>query len=257
MTVHYSLHYREPEKTIYGQYICFGFMGSVPIKDLVEMRYYPLKSQINGGRWTNAHDKFVLALERLGINKVIPYVNPEARTPLERVKSGLRAEVHKYSAPMMVGAMEIYRALIHGRDYINRVAFLLDHGIAPKIAVFLPIFFAPGYRQNFAISSFPDACNVGYGMFDFWTKDHLNLDRHAKASIRFQYSGIHKAYSFPARKIRKKFKTDLTKVPESLMYSFARIGFSSAVHEEVREKRARFTDNDLLSYCRKMQNGRL
>ena len=159
------------------------------------------------GNWTISHTKAVLALEKLGINKVIKYLDPKAKTAKERFESGLTADTSKFSAPMFTGAFELYRLIAKHPKWANIVTYLLDNGVAPKIAMFLPVFFKQGRANNSAVNS--RSITPGYGSFDFWTTDHIKNDPYDVATNRMKYSGIHKCYTLP---VKRPFKNNIKEI---------------------------------------------
>jgi len=261
------------EKSKYFDYVCFGFISSLdnngdlirnllfPALDTIhrekvtEIQYFPAKFT-NMQHWSKDHDLMVLALEKLGINKVIQYLDPEAKTPKERYKSGLKADCNKFSAPMFTGAFEVYRLIQTRPEYVHQVGYVLKHGIVPKIAVFMPVFFKGGRCPNTAISN----CSIipGYGSFDVWTPKHLKNNKFPVGTKRMRYPGIHKCYTLP---VHKKFKLKLQETIGSLKYLSGINAHTNSEYSAEYEKRikenSKFTQQDLLTICRKMQNGRL
>jgi len=261
------------ERSRYFTYVCFGFISSLDNngnsvrrllfpgletlhrEKVTEIQYFPARLT-NFDVWSDDHDRMVLALEKLGINKVIQYLDPDAKTPKERYKSGLRADTNKFSAPMFTGAFEVYRLIQTRPEYVHQVGYLLKHGISPKIAVFMPVFFVGGICGNTAINN--SSITPGYGSFDVWTGKHLREDKYPIATKKMRYLGIHKCYTLP---VRKKFKTPFKDVIGSLKYHNGASASTTSAYIAEYEKRGKqnkaFTQKDLLTICRKMQNGRL
>lgn len=214
-------------------------------------------------RFTEDSALFIQALEKLGINKVIQYLDPKAKTARDRYNSGLVFKTHTCSTPMAIGAMEMYRIVQNNPKYCEVTADLLRAGVAPKLAVFVPtLFINPGRSIGNAAMNPHSIEDPGYGSFDIWTSAHIKNDKLPLGKESLKYGGIHRCYTLP---VRKKFKTGFESIVGTSQYiSYDNIrkrnagrDLTSNMISKAYHEAQKVTTADILAVCRKIQNGSL
>lgn len=142
MPVNCSLRYSDGTITHKQQYVCFGFLYSfgrtsalfrIP-KDIIQKHVthidYYYDPPCAKGRTTG---KYLAILEQIGVNKVVSH---------KRMASKVSADLTKFPGQAIVGAFELFRNLQNHPDFVDNVVRLVDSGVSPEVALFIPRLFS-------------------------------------------------------------------------------------------------------------------
>jgi len=197
MSVKCSLVTHGGSETSKHNWECFGFLYSKDrtsklfeknLDTIKYIKYFPNIPKID----RELVQAYLDILEDIGIQKVLEY--PYHKLTADNYLEGVYADITTTSGQAFVGAFELIRNITNHPTFVELVVQLVNDGIDPEVALYIPRMFDTGITSPYADTTGRDYTKIKRGgetLFDMEKKRHKTYQPWTEIG---DFSGVYRYY---------------------------------------------------------------